>query len=585
MAFSTLLALCPARASQKLEGVRSIIAYDSQAVVNRGGEIDIPLDAIPNYGNTIHFEIQTLPLHGVLSSPVNQSDHTAILTYRHDGSSDPIEDSFTFRAASVGRAKSVSYQVRISVKPRPAHLSFVPPVLDFGEVILSESSLRQVTLTNSGGSRMICKLVFPRGFSALESDSVTLDEGQSTNISVVFSPKELGHLSGVANLVPSTVADSFLVQGVGIPRFKVLKCSPTEWKIINLSTNPIIINASGGQGWEVPSEVKIPAKLTQVMRFQQLAKEGYPQDHLNLNTRFQISDGLSACEVELPQPKQFVPLNLQQVSPLDSGSILLGNSIPITLRVQNRTDLTRQVTWEAFSSSGGGLAEPQFIQLRGGEVKEITHIWKPAIPGDAILQISVLERGAPSVKMTFKTKVVGAASSEKNTSGSDLSIAENQASSIAVNDSLNGITTQIPIVEGVSSGIEKNWYGKSIPYVSWKSLTNQESRMIVEELIPVISQDTITHHQLMNMISKSLNAAQRIRKNDHDFLLLGEFAPGYHLVRLMIVSKDPKVPDAISQLMISVPATQSWWSLFETPFYLLILVMLLLLFKRLRRST
>ncbi len=571
------------------EGIHSAISFDTSARVSRGGVTEIPLTAVPNFGNTISFEIQIPPEHGVLSKPVNHSDHQAVVIYHHDGSGRILEDEFTFKVKSAGLAKSISYRARISIIPSPAGIVFQPLVLNFGAVTVSENSQRQVTISNSGGSRLNAKLLFPRGYSS-ECDVVMLNENESTNIAIIFSPMETGEISGEVATIPDVGKESLHLRGCGQPRFVVTKCGAVEWEIRNQSTNSIRINATGGDGWLMPPEMLITPKTTQVISFHQLEVDDGVVNNTNRDIRVQLSDGLSSNEIELPQPKRFIPITVQQISPETLGTLILGGSVPISFRIQNRSEFPKQVTWNASSTSGGCLSKDNAIKLRGGEMREITFNWTPTVPGNALLKLFANDGSKSKQSLLWKVKVFNESSNQHS---GDLpstipSIQENNEVRPTGETPLP--TKQLSAIQEITWGIKTSWSGERLPFLEWKAGDESPSRVVVEDiiLVPTKGSDAFHQHEEVHvppLTVKSVPLAVSGYKlqADHEKISILRISPGSHLITIKLYKKGNADPESCSSVQLTVPPRASWWSRFKTPFCLIALAILILLFRAMRR--
>jgi hypothetical protein len=381
-------------------------AWDVLASVERGGEVPIVLKAIPSYGSQLSFEVTTSPRLGCLSGVTYTSDYSAVVSYQHNGSKAPLDDSFTFRCKAPGHAKSTSYKVQIRITPPPARLTFRPEVLDFGTVFLSESSRTNVTIANEGGVRTRGRIVLPPGFSAPDGDSYNLDEGEAMSIKIEFSPMEEREYGAQAITLPYAEGSAVQLRGKGTSLIEVSKGSKTEWDVKNLSPNPIRVKFEpvGDPGsWQLPSQSTLAGHQGRLFSF-------YQADHAQDNAvsgplRVQISAGLSIREIELPPVDPFIPITVRSVTESSLSRIQLGSSVSIAFCLMNRSPYPKHASWRAISHSGGGMDKSESADLGAGETREIRFDWKPSLPGKATLQVHVQEGVRVSGEMSWQATV------------------------------------------------------------------------------------------------------------------------------------------------------------------------------------
>src|SRR5712691_5422164 len=121
----------------------------------------------------------------------------------------------------VSNAPNSPSTIALSASGVQPQLSVTPPNASLGNVVVSSSSLQDLTLTNSGGVNLTISqgIVTGAGFSISGlSFPLTLPAGQSVTFSVQFAPAATGSASGSVSLVsnapnsPSTIA----LSGTGV---------------------------------------------------------------------------------------------------------------------------------------------------------------------------------------------------------------------------------------------------------------------------------------------------------------------------------------------------------------------------------
>lgn len=577
--------------------VKPTIAHNASAKVTRGGDIQITLDAIPSYGREINFQIKNPPLHGTLSELRPSSNHSASVTYHHDGTKVPLSDEFSFRAQANGQAMSESVRCRISIIPPPASLLFDPPRLDFGKLMLSEKRQLPVTLINQGGTRAEGRLILPRGFSAPLGDRYTLDEGANAIVSIEFDPMEVREYSGQAVTQPFFEKTSLDLHGIGIPRFVINKLSPCEWEVGNLTGASVRISCTGGGGWVLPSEVTLPADESRIIAFQEPEIDelnATEKNTLYTNTEVKVTDGLSEYVLELPPLVRFVPAVVQAVTPPALGTLPLGATVQLTFSLINRSEFPKKVNWRVTSPSGGGSDTVSSVKLKGGESREITYGWKPSLPGDALIIAAVTEGRSTRHELVWKAVV-------KHSSGGGLyPIEDRKKESIAEMPQDANVTSRvgvssnappIPPMTGAECQVVNSWSGGASVLMKWDSEGRSSSRFRVleRELLllgsPEIKKDVHGSplYPESKLIEKPITVDSPTRESGRDVVTIRKLAPGWHELLISRLNSDGSI-DAQSHFRIRIPGRNPSWKKLITPLEVSVFGLLLLYFYLLRRK-
>ena len=584
---------CTAYSKDK-EWIRSVVSFDASTNVIRGGDVDIILTAVPNYGNTIAFEIQSTPHHGTVTTPVNLSDHTALISYHHDGTKKNLEDIFSFRTSSVGMAKSVAYHAKINIHSPPALLVFKPKILNFGEVMLSESRCTNVTVSNVGGKKVTGKLLLPGSFSSPDGNGFTLDEGETTNLTVCFSPMAEGEKSDDASILPALQKEPLILKGIGVPRFTAKKIDALNWNFKNLSTNKIRISFAGGDGWVMPGEIPIPPQSESLVVFKQSEVDALIANISSKDTHVQISDGLCTNEIELPQPKRFIPLSVQQVSHESLGSVSIGSSLHIIFQFQNRSDSSKQVKWQAHSVSGGGMPEAKCVEVGGGSVHQVDWDWTPSLPGDATLKISVTDGSKSLPEIMWKAKVfAGLSARESLPLESDGSVPQEKKNDDISPPALSSTiaSNQMPAIEEILWGSERSFLGRQSVFIEWKSPTNRIAGVTVDEIAlvrpSVVWALDVTGPGFnlppIKFQFLSLKFVEEKKGDAYNRISISNLSAGCHLLKLTLRDHDGR-PVNCSTIQMQISPEPSPWTFWMMPLGILVLILLILFLRLLRRG-
>jgi len=556
------------RGSEK--GVDPTIACDLCSDVKRGGSVDLVLEAIPNFGNVITFEIQSRPLHGTLSNPVQLTDHTARVTYHHDGSKDPKDDSFTFRAATVGRAKSSPATVNLAILPPPARLECDPSSLDFGEVFLSEKKQMMVKVTNKGGVTARGRMILPVGFTAPAADVITLGENESIDVMLEFSPMEEKQFSEPVSFASLSQKRTLLLKGGGRSRFHAAKTGSASCELKNLSTSPIMISFTGGEGWELPQSVQLPAESRKTITFQPSPSIGSGVA-LAKSSHLHLSDGLSSMEMELPSPDSIAPVTVERVSSESLGNIPSGSNQRIAFRLGNRSDGSKKLRWSLASSSGGGSTIPSAAELSPGESREILFDWRPARLGKARLILSVAE-GSRTQDVAWNALIVAPPPPKQDVAmqGKDPSESSEEHPTMEYPEAAT-----IPPVAGAAWEINTPWFGAPRILMSWPLVGKESGSMELEEnhVVMLSNAPVLPGKTALRLEPVQFHDLKKSIQGRREFVMLPPLGEGWHLILLSKLSPTGQTEE-FSQFQIEVPNTASWLVRMRWPMGILLIVSL-----------
>lgn len=546
------------------------LASDSRGSVDRGGTTVIQLQAVPAYGSAIRFEITDPPTQGRILQVKATSDHTAEVTYQHDGGSDSENDLFRFRCQSPGHAKSSTHTVDIKVIPPPARLSCDPGSLDFGDVFLSEKKRKTLVLKNYGGKRAVGRLLLSGAFSAPEGDSFDLAEGESVSMVIEFNPMDEGKVSFAASCQPSAGLEPIALSGKGVCRYEVSDTGEYERMVINRCQQPLRLSCthegSDDGGWILPEVMDLPPGASKKMTFRhaELAEGNDPPGDKGVL----LSDGLTTKRMLLPPPPRFVPLIVRSLSDRQLGMLTLGSSIPVRFWIQNRSDGVRSVSFKA-SSASGGTAPLSVVNLAAGESREIRFDWKPSLPGEAVLNISVQEGKRVSHRLEWCVSVINSSETLMPGGRSDSmpyqeTISQSRQSSPAI--VANPLTTNAlpppPSVQGIATAIRSSWSGKKEVFLSWDAEPAESSRITLEEKRVILA-----HPQASGTMPKAspldgttpftldflnLDTSYLAQVGNRWEIPLRDLAPGWHTLVLSKLSAIGGV-QASSELHVHIP--------------------------------
>jgi hypothetical protein len=557
--------------------VMPTFAKEGSAHVSRGGEVQIVLEAIPDYGNPITFEIQSKPTHGRLSELSESSDHTAVVIYQHDGSKGVLYDEFQFRAQSPGRAKSPATRVSITVIPPPARLEIEPGEINFGTLFLGEKSRTNITIHNVGGMLATGRIVFPVGYSAPEGNEFSVNEGERKSMTVEFSSQEVKSYVAQAASLPAYAGASLQLRGEGKARFGVTQTDPLTCLLTNNSDQVITLSFTGDSAWVMPPRTELPPHNGKEVFFQQ-AEHDDETPAASFFSQIHISDGISTEDIELPPVQGFIPLSVTATQPTNFGIIPLGDSLPINFSIQNRSEMTKSIRWTAISSSGGGMLFETPLLVKGGEIKNMHYDWKPALPGEATLKISVKEGTKTTHDLLWQASVKAIRSESDPNSSPPPDATETEDTGDQSVPAVSFRTPPVSPIDDLSWNEKTYWNGKNGLEIHWQENGGTVSRMKIEKSVMhpkgrTSNEAGLSEESPFVVESIPLEFSSIRERGSEKIGEIENIVPGFHLLRLSRISKEG-VLVAQSQIQVLIHPQKTWWSRLKTPTTLLVLVLL-----------
>ena len=584
---------------QKKSKVNPTFIRDSKAEVGRGGEVVITLGASRSYGNMETFEIQTPPAHGSLSDLKNGSDHSATVIYHHDGSKEALEDVFVFRAKAPGQSFSSPAKAVITIIPPPPRLTIEPRDLDFGKVLLSGTRATNVLLTNLGGGRATGRIILPSGFSSPNGGGYSLLEGESLPVPIEFSPMQEKEYAGKIECLPRVETTGLLLRGIGIRRYEVTPVGQASWNIRNLSTNQIRISflpVAGTAGWILPPESLLGPGSEKVFTFPQEDDEE-AESVPSKPSKVSVSDGLSESLLDLPPPRRFSPLTVRAVTPSVLGSIPLGGSAIISFSLLNRSDVPKRAYWKIASALGGGISDSSFVELQSGESKEIHHTWTPTVPGEGVLRLTVEEGKKTSHELLWTARV--SRDSDARTMPRitpSLNAPEvgrvpgGEVTGPPADPPLAPPPAATPLVDGAAVEVLKNFFGFPRVIARWDAKPGAASNTLLQECLlvpgsekaaPAVSLATSSSSMMLKL--QDLHHQSLQSNGRGEMALIQGLQPGWHLIMISQTTGEGGL-QARSQMNVFVPRNPTFWGLVKMPLGILSLVLLILLYRKIRRG-
>jgi hypothetical protein len=292
--------------------------------------------------------------------PSPESKDRAIVIYTAAADGTAHEDQFTFRAKHRDTPTSGSARVVIEIVDQKPVLDIAREV-DFGDVMLGESAVRQITIKNEGTGIFSAPLELPPPWRLLDPAGVlVINPGEHETMRVGFSP-----------LAPGTAEHVIEFPGVdgGITRLRANGTAPfevrPEWVVLDWAREMKVrrgrITVSNRSPSPLDVVIEAPARLRVQPQGAEVAAGTAVDIELTLpsgdSAELQAPLTVSArgCRIEIPVVGSLAPpfLKLEDTSSFKSerGALLVpvgGDALTIVL------------------ANGGGTTAPLFVNCPGG---------------------------------------------------------------------------------------------------------------------------------------------------------------------------------------------------------------------------
>jgi hypothetical protein len=171
-------------------------------------------------GATVEFLVRAFPSAGKIVSMVSKPNerNKALVTYWADPSSSATEDAFSFAVRYRGGRYSSEMRYDISLVDLKTEIQ-VPAMVDFGEVMIGNEEVREITVRNLGGASMERQVFLAPPWHLVEplDGKVNLGPRGARVLKVAFRPELMGETSYFLSFSRSKEGTTKLVGKGGDP--------------------------------------------------------------------------------------------------------------------------------------------------------------------------------------------------------------------------------------------------------------------------------------------------------------------------------------------------------------------------------
>jgi hypothetical protein len=396
-------------------------------------------------------------------------------------------------------------------------------------------------------------------------------------MSVEFSPREIKSYAAQADSLPAYAGVSLQLRGEGKARFAVTQTDPLTWLLTNNSDQAITLSFTGDSAWVMPPRMELPPNAEKEVFFQQAEHEDETPG-TNFSSQIRISDGISTEDLELPPVQGFIPLSVTATQPTNFGIVPLGDSLPVNFSIQNRSEMSKSTHWTAISSSGGGMPFETSLLVKGGETKNMHYDWKPALPGEATLKISVKEGTKTTHDLLWQASVKAVYSNPTPNPSPPPEATQSEEAVVQSVPAFSFRTAPVSLIDDLSWNEKTYWNGKNGLEIHWQQNEGSGSRMKIEKRVMhpkgnASDETGVSAESPFVVESIPLEFSSLRERGSEKIGEIGNIAPGFHLLTLSKISKDG-VLIAQSQIQVFIHPQKSWWSRLKMPTVLLVLFLL-----------
>jgi hypothetical protein len=163
------------------------MAQPQNLSIFRGHSIEVPLRAQGRAPGQLKFLIRSRPSKGQLGELRITAPKSAVITYMLDDTAEGT-DSFTFAVQAVDSPVSAAATISVNITEEPPALSVVHSV-DFGAVLVGETSEQQVVLRNSGGGILTGRMDVSAPWRILGATEYRLSRNQEKKVRLLYVPE------------------------------------------------------------------------------------------------------------------------------------------------------------------------------------------------------------------------------------------------------------------------------------------------------------------------------------------------------------------------------------------------------------
>jgi len=366
--------------------------------LQRGGNAEIIVEVVAPFGGESKFEISRAPKYGTLDS--GQRVDSNIRRFHYQSSSDNYseQDSFEFRVKAPNHAWS-TYTAKIIIRNSDPKITLIPDVMNFGKVPIGVTNKKTLLISNSYGATISGRLQVRAPWSIEGEDIISLGQGETSSIKILFSPSASQKYVGVCKIAPDNACFPFAsLSGDGVAPFFLSSTSvivspehpEAVFQVANNIEKPITVSCSGDGELNYPRPLMIQPASVETMKVSSARIKLLEDDcrifHAHIDAdhysqKIDISVLGPKGKLVIEAPPEDKPLHSRVGEPLIIGGTIRNQSRVvrfIQLGLQNPQDPQKPALVESF-------------ELMGGKETPFSLVWKTTDYLPKVLLMRVLE--------------------------------------------------------------------------------------------------------------------------------------------------------------------------------------------------
>lgn len=383
------------------------------AIVDRGGELVIPIEVVPAFGQDIHIKISIPPKFGILTDEGRHSSSVLLFRYKNLPLPKSSSDSFQFRVQAPGHAWT-TYTAQIQISDPPGTITMTPSSMDFGKVPIGAASQQTLLLSNNFGASVSGTLVVTAPWTIVEDPSFHLDEGRSCSFTISFTPTGSASCTGLLKTAPEVPNFPVLpLKGTGTPPFQIDSLSATittedplaRFQVTNVSVLPIHLSWSGDESLDFsPPLTLAPGEI---------GKMWISAARLSLPTEAKKTIHPLLMEDHFSQPLELIVTGAKGVVTLEKTdtnkvvSLQVGHQMMLEATLLNTSLSNRVVSLSLFNFPGEKTSPLQKLTINSEQKLPISIPWTPKAEGLATPTLVISEEGNPLSCISWNVIVSG----------------------------------------------------------------------------------------------------------------------------------------------------------------------------------
>jgi len=455
------------------------------ATVVRGGTAELVVQIVAPYGGEGKFEISRHPSFGTLDAGERVDSNTRRYRYANRGELYSQVDSFDFRVKAPNHAWN-TYSAKITVRDVPPSIVATPECLLFGQVAINSSKRLAILLSNSFGASLSGRIEVLQPWSVLGSDSVSLKQNESCQLTVQFAPVDARSYAGQLKMIPENSAmPLILISGQGLAPFEIvtnnLIVTPDHPEAVIVVSNniskPLTVSWLGNPALDYPNPVTIPPMGVVNMKTTMARVRLADDERRDFQTRLVADRYSEPIGVVAIGPKGRVVLE-----PLSRGPQLTvdaGHPFTVEGMIRNASSSNRNV--ELILSNPRDSNFPpisQIINVKEHSVVPFSLLWEKMNPSPKVLKLGMRE-GDKDIESCTWNVVSGKSRST------------NKDSAVSTSDAVNEVP-EVPSVRCATSSecenlvilqpprFEDGWFGRRL-VLRWLFYGNSDPGFVIRE--------------------------------------------------------------------------------------------------------